>query len=409
MLEIMHHFMEQWALSLPHLNGRMSFIAGPRQVGKTTMVENFLSGLHQEKLYYNWDLASIKRRYAQNPIFFVEDLPTSGESPLWVGLDEIHKYPKWKNILKGYYDEWKKKIQFIVTGSARLDFFRRSGDSLVGRYFLFKMLPLGVSDFLSRTIEECWYPGKKFVPEISASLEAKNVVGALLDVNGFPESFLDGTKDFLTRWQDNHISLILREDLRDLTKISELAKLQTLLYLLPERVGSPLSLNSLRQPLECAHGSITLWLEALTKVYLIFSISPWSRKLTYSILKEKKYYFWDWSMVSSSSFRFENFVAVGLQRAIAAWNEWGKGVFELHYLRSRDGREVDFAICDQKKVHLLVEVKEQEETISPHLYYFKEKTGAGLAIQVISKKGVCVQKSKDLWLMGAERFFSLLP
>lgn len=405
-MRLIHPFMEQWALSAPHLHGRMSFIAGPRQVGKTTMVENFLSSLHQAPLYYNWDLASVKRRYAQNPTFFVEDLPAGG-SPVWVGLDEIHKYPKWKNILKGYYDEWKKKIQFVITGSARLDFFRRSGDSLVGRYFLFKMLPLGISDLVSRKKEECWHPGKAFIPD--AESKAGPAVQALLDINGFPESFLDGTKDFLTRWQDNHISLILREDLRDLTKISELGKLQTLLYLLPERVGSPLSLNSLKQPLECAHGSLSLWLAALTKVYLIFPVLPWSKRLSYSILKEKKYYFWDWSMVSDPSFRFENFVAVQLQRAVSAWNEWGKGVFDLYYIRNREGREVDFAVCDRQKVHLLVEAKEQEETISPHLYYYKEKTGAPLAIQVINKKGICIQKSRDVWLMGAERLLSLLP
>ena len=114
-------------------------------------------------------------------------------------------------------------------------------------------------------------------------------------------------------------------------------------------------------------------------------------------------------MVSDSSFRFENFVAVQLQKAVSAWNEWGKGVFELFYIRNKEGREVDFAVCDRNKVCLLVEAKEREETISPHLYYFKKKTGAPLAIQVVNKKGTCTQKSPDIWLMGADTLFSILP
>lgn len=398
------------ALSEKMLQGRMSFISGPRQIGKTTAVMRFLADQGQRHHYYNWDTLTVKKRYAANPLFFVEEiLPERARS--WVALDEIHKYPKWKNLLKGYYDEWKEKIQFIVTGSARLDLFRRSGDSLVGRYFLFKMLPLGIREvvpgFSSKS--KVWSPAEElsWVPPVSAHVS--EALESLLHLAGYPEPFAVGTEGFCTRWRDNYISLILQEDLRDLTKIVHLRKLETLLYLLPERVGAPLSLNALRQPLEAAHGSIRSWLEALKMVYLVFSIRPWTSHLARSVLKEEKYYFWDWGMVSSPGPRFENFVAVQLQRAVTAWNEEGKGPFQVHYVRTKEGQEVDFAVADRKKILLLVEAKEGETALSKSLPYFQEKVQADLSIQVVHPKGLCLQKGRGLYVMGADRFLSLLP
>lgn len=399
-----------WALSGEFLQGRMAFISGPRQVGKTTAIQRFLAEQGQKQLYYNWDTPTVKRRYAQNPLFFIEDLPAE-RLRSWVALDEIHKYPKWKNILKGYYDEWRGKIDFVITGSARLDLFRKSGDSLVGRYFLFRMLPLGIREVGGGSpsqLEE-WFPGKEIEAIPASSPEVSEATENLLHLTGYPEPFSVAQQSFYIRWQENHISLILREDLRDLTKITQIRKLETLLYLLPERIGSPLSLNSLRQPLESAHGSIRLWLDALKLVYLVFSISPWTSQLSRSILKEEKYYFWDWGMAGEGGSRFENFVAVQLQRAVASWNERGKGIFKLHYLRTKDGREVDFAVADRKRVFLLVEAKEQETTLSKSLSLFQEKLQPALAIQVVNRKGFCVQKGKGLYVMGADRLFSFLP
>ncbi len=398
-----------WALAEEYLRGRMSFIAGPRQIGKTTAVKAYLEKLQQKHLYYNWDAASVKKRFAVRADFFAEDLPP--ETKAWVALDEIHKYPKWKNILKGYYDEWKERAQFIVTGSARLDFFRKSGDSLVGRYFLFKLLPLGVKEALGLplSIKNTWSPERALTTIPLPLANAFEASQSLLEVSGFPEPFMAGTASFVTRWRDNHLSLILHEDLRDLTKITHVKKLETMLYLLPEKVGGPLSLNALRQTLESAHGSIASWLEALKKVYLLFSVSPWTTKMARAVKKEKKYYFWDWGIVTDKGPRFENFIAVQLERAVAAWNEWGRGTYKLHYLRTKDGQEVDFVIADRQKIYLLVEVKTGEESLSPTLAYFQERTKAPLAIQVINKKGVCSQKAKNLWLMGVDRFLAILP
>ena len=331
-MQNLHRYLTNWALSEEYLHDRMSFIAGPRQIGKTTAVKNFLATVKMKHLYYNWDSSSTKRRFAARPDFFIEDLPAEA-AKAWVALDEIHKYPKWKNILKGYYDEWKERIQFIVTGSARLDFFRKSGDSLVGRYFLFKMLPLGIKEILGQSlqIESTWSPEKDLKTIPLPANGAHEAIQSLLELTGFPEPFTAGTDNFITRWRDNHLSLILNEDLKDLTKITHIKKLETLLYLLPEKIGSPLSLNALRQTLESAHGSISLWLEALKKVYLIFSVPPWTARVARAVKKEEKYYFWDWGIVAEKGPRFENFMAVQLERAVAAWNEWGRGNYKLHY------------------------------------------------------------------------------
>lgn len=400
----------KWALSEEWLGNRMCFISGPRQVGKTTAIQRFLAAEKQPRLYYNWDTLSVKRRFAQNPLFFIEDLPPDITKP-WMALDEIHKYPKWKNLLKGYYDEWRDKVRFIVSGSARLDLFRRSGDSLVGRYFLFRMLPLGIREVLGRScsLAADWFPGEEISSVPPSRPETAHAVEQLLKLSGYPEPFLTGREDFYTRWQEEHLSLILREDLRDLTKITHLGKLETLLYLLPERTGSPLSLNSLCQPLGAAHGSIRLWLEALKRVYLVFSVGPWTTQLARSVRREEKYYFWDWGMVEEPGARFENFMAVQLQRAIASWNERGKGPLKLFLVRTKDGKEADFGIAHGKKVLLLVEAKAQETSLSQNLAYFQSRLQAPLAIQVVNRKDLCQQKGKGLYVMSADRFLALLP
>lgn len=408
-MDLRHNFIG-WALSRDQLHGRMSFISGPRQIGKTTAIQGFLKSLGLEKLYYNWDTQTIKKRFALNSAFFIEDLPA--ELPrVWVALDEIHKYPKWKNLLKGYYDEWKSRIDFIVSGSARLDYFRQSGDSLVGRYFHYKMLPLGVKEVLVIPYrpEDCWSPERELLSIPLPDLGIFSAAQSLLEIGGFPEPFSVNTREFSNRWRENYVSLIIHEDLRDLTKITHIKKLETLLYLLPEKIGGPLSLNSLRQSLESAHGSISAWLSALKKVYLIFSVPPWSARLARALRKEEKYYFWDWGIVTGKGERFENFIAVQLERAVAAWNEWGRGSFKLFYYRTKDGEEVDFVIADRQKVYLLIEVKAGEENLSPSLGRLQQATDARLAIQVVNKSGICAQKSKGLWIMGVDRLLTILP
>ena len=409
----------QWALDEDFLHGRMSFICGPRQIGKTTLAKAHLQKLGQGTNYYNWDSLSLRQKFASSPLFFIENLNLPSEqkhrlpqgTSARVVFDEIHKYPQWKNILKGYYDEWKAAIHFIIIGSARLDYFRHSGDSLVGRYFLFKMNPCHPHDLTGFSLDRnnAWHPKRDLLPFEEPQKAFQAATAQLLDISGFPEPFHVGTKEFYERWKENHISLITGEDVRDLSKISSIQKLQTLVFLLPERVGAPLSLNNLRNILQCAHATLHSWMETLKKVYLVFDVAPYTAKLKRAVSKERKFYFWDWGILEDPGKRLENFVAVQLERAVSAWTEWGKGAYELMYLRTKDGREVDFIITEKNKPLLLVECKSGDKSLSSSLIYFKERLGVPAAVQVLNLPGFLKQMGRGVFVAGLDRFLQLLP
>ena len=413
------HAIRLWALDQHFLHGRMSFICGPRQIGKTTLVRRHLEQIKQSDNYHNWDSLTLRQKFASNPLFFIENmsrplhagihLPTGDRE--WVVLDEIHKYPQWKNILKGYYDEWKDCIHFVITGSARLDYFRRSGDSLVGRYFLFKMNPLHPNDLTGVILDRdsTWLPNSLNTSFDESDESFRDATDHLYNVSGFPEPVYVGTKEFYERWKNNHISLITSEDVRDLSKITNIQKLQTLVFLLPERVGSPLSLNNLKNTLGCAHASVQNWLEVLKKVYILFDVAPYTAHLARSVRKERKYFFWDWGVLEDMGKRFENFVAVQLKRATSVWTEWGKGDFRLMYVRTKDGREVDFVVTERGKPLLLIECKRNDKILSPNLKYFKDRLKVQLAFQVIKTPGYLKQVDRGTFVLGLDRLLSILP
>ena len=414
-----HHTLRQWAFDLKFLHGRMSFICGPRQIGKTTLSQDHLEHFNQIDHYHNWDGLSLRQKFASNPLFFIENitlpLTITQKIPIeerpWVVFDEIHKYPQWKNILKGYFDEFRNQINFVITGSARLDYFRQSGDSLVGRYFLFKMHPLHPNDLSGTRLypETAWHPKLPMPAFEEPDQTFQDATGQLYDLTGFPEPLSVATKDFYERWKNNHISLITGEDIRELTKIASINKLQTLFFLLPERVGSPLSLNSLKMVLGCAHATVQAWLEALKTVYLLFDLAPYTGRLKRSVRKERKYYLWDWGLLEDQGKRFENFIAVQLQRAVSAWTEWGKGDYGLMYVRTKDGREVDFVITEKNKPYVLIECKKSDKSLAANLSYFKDRIQAPLAFQVIKTPGYLKQAGRGIFIIGLDRFLMLLP
>lgn len=185
--------------------------------------------------------------------------------------------------------------------------------------------------------------------------------------------------------------------------------METLLFLLPDRVGSPLSLNSLRYILECSYGSVKSWLDAFEKVFLVFSLTPFSRKISRSILKERKYYFWDWGLLDETGQRFENFVAVQLLRVVSTWNEWGKGKYALHYIRTKDGLEVDFAVTENNKVMFLVEAKTSDTEPEKAFKKIMAESGHPLSFQVINKKGYYKRTESDILVIGIDLFLQILP
>lgn len=327
------------------LEQKMVFIAGPRQVGKTTLALNLLgSETNEHPAYLNWDFPEVK-----DPLLRGE-LPADQKL---IVLDEIHKYHDWRNLVKGIYDKYKSSRQFLVTGSARLDYYRRGGDSLQGRYHLYRMHPISLREGFDN-------PNKKDVEH-------------LLKFGGFPEPFFKGEEIFWRRWQLERQKLVLQEDMISLEKVREISKIELLHFLLTERVGSPLSVNSLREDLSVAHETIEHWLQILENLFLIFRISPFNASKIRSVKKEKKLYFWDWSLCKDEGARFENLVASQLLKYCHLREDTLGFRMELGYIRDTDKREIDFVVLEENKPKFAVECKLGQKQISPHIKYFSER------------------------------------
>lgn len=360
--------------------GKMIFLSGPRQVGKTTFARNYLKQEGDRGLYWNWDDPLVRREYQKNPRFIESLLAASKNTCPVVVFDEIHKQKNWKNILKGFYDVFKGRAIFLVTGSARLDFFRTSGDSLVGRYFAYRLLPLGLPEAVGDlSIPRAETPAiftqaqeKIFLKTLMSYDEArcKKAFTRLLTYGGFPEPFIKADEGFSLRWRKDYACLLTREDIRDLTRIQDIRGVEHLLLLLPERVGIPMSINSLREDLGVHHKTVTQWLDAFKKIYLVFSIKPWTEHVARAIKKEEKYYFYDWTFVENQAYRFENMLSVMLMRMTCRFNELGLGDFELRYIRNKNKEEIDFIIVKDRKPFALFEAKTKETDIPSHATKF---------------------------------------
>lgn len=359
----------------------MVFLSGPRQVGKTTFALNWLASMGVEGTYFNWDDPAVKKEYIRNPLTFKNIILSKfhGQA-VPIVFDEIHKHKNWKNILKGFYDTTRDKMNLLVTGSARLGTYRKSGDSLIGRYFSFQMFPLSLpevtGDFSSLLYDDSLLSkGEGLIRFIERAQNPKSEDGLkrLLTFGGFPEPHLKGSQRFLRRWHQEYRTLLTKEDVRDLSRVSDLKGLEQLIEILPSKVGSPLSINSVREDLGYHHGTLTTWIEILSRLYLIFTIRPWHRNIIRSIKKEKKLFFSDWSFLEDSGRRFENLMAVTLVRMTARFTEMGLGAFELMYIRDKEKREVDFVVIKDNRPLALFEAKEGDEAISPAGKYFAKK------------------------------------
>lgn len=336
-----------------YLVERMVFVGGPRQVGKTTLCTQFLGakGIHSPA-YLNWD--NLKARKAIRS----GEIPTRSKI---ICFDEIHKFKLWRSFLKGLYDTQRDRHQFLVTGSARLDHYRKGGDSLLGRYRLVRLHPLSLGELSSFTSD-------------SAQL--------LLRFGGFPEVFLRGEERFLKLWHRERTHRIIYDDIRDLERVREMSYLELLVDALPERVGSPLSLRSLGQDLEVHPQTVRGWVGILDNVFYSFRISPYGSPKVRAVKKEQKLYLWDWSCLTSLGAKFENMVASQLLKYCHYIEDREGDVMELRYLRDTDKREVDFVVLKNKKPLFAVECKSGERGVSPHILYFKERTSIPKFYQV---------------------------
>jgi hypothetical protein len=351
--------------------GKMAFVSGPRQCGKTSMAKRLLA-MRGRGRYGNWDEAEFRRTWVRSPRPLVSFEETERGRPL-LALDEIHKAKGWKRTLKGLYDTLETPCDILVTGSARLNVYRRGGESLLGRYVNFRLHPFTLGEW-ERTEAPTPDSFLASLSENTADGVAQETLSILFRFGGFPEPLLRQSERYARIWRRGRSEKIVREDLRDLSRIPELSQVEMLMALLPERAASPLSLQSLRRDLEVAYDTVKRWMNYLNELYYVFEVRPYSRSIPRSLKKEGKLYLWDWSEVESPGARFENLVAGHLLKAAHFWTDTGEGDFELHYLRNREKQEIDFLLTRDRKPWLAVECKLTDEAVSaafpafvPHL------------------------------------------
>ncbi|MDP2645918.1 MAG: ATP-binding protein [Desulfobacterales bacterium] len=324
----------------------MVFVGGPRQVGKTTFAQTFLSPPGEKHpAYINWD--DIHKR----PAIMRGELPPGEKC---IVLDEIHKFARWRNLIKGLYDTNKSTVSFLITGSARLDHYRKGGDSLQGRYHYYRLHPFSLGELVIDPTKED--------------------VQALLQYGGFPEPCLRADERFWRRWQRERIQRVIYEDIRDLENIREISLLELLADELPHRVGSPLSIKNLKEVLQVAHETVSRWLEIFERMYFCFRISPFGASKIRAVKKEQKLYLWDWSLIKDPGARFENFMASQLLKYCHYMEDTEGFRMELRFLRDTDKREIDFIVLRDGKPMLAVETKSGDRAINPAIYYYKERT-----------------------------------
>lgn len=374
------------------LKQKMVFIGGPRQVGKTTFAREIIGPLYRHPSYYNWDFKPDRRDIINSAWPAEADL---------VILDEVHKYSKWKELVKGVYDKQKERLKIIVTGSARLDIFRRGGDSLQGRYHYYRLHPFSLAELLET--ENQIKPGAALsFPE---KAEAKARLIELSRWGGFPEPWLTKDETTLRRWHSERIERLFREDVRDLTAIKDLGSMELLAGILPEKAAGQLSLNALREDLEVSHRAVSNWINLLESFYYHFRVYPFTSRKIRSLKKEAKLYLWDWSEVKDNARRFENLVASHLLKFTHYLHDSEGFDLGLYYLRDVEGREVDFLVTFEQKPWFAVEVKMQETAISKQLKYFSERLKIPYLFQVINASGFDKQVG-DVRLISADKFLA---
>jgi len=357
------------------LQEKMVFIGGPRQVGKTTLARDIGASAYENCEYLNWD-----NREHRNSINNGKFSPAPG---LHI-FDELHKFRQWKNLIKGIYDTRPEQFDILVTGSARLDIYRRGGDSLMGRYHYFRLHPFSVAEALE--LANRLEPGKE--PVIEQRAGGRDLFEQLLMYGGFPEPFLKADTRSLRRWHNQRIERLAKEDIRDIETIRDLSALQLLMELLPRRVASLLSLNALREDLSVAHKTITLWMDILERFYYHFRVYPFTSDKVRSLRKEPKLYLWDWSEVPDNSARLENIVASHLLKMSHYLYDTEGHRVELYFLRDTDGREVDFLVTYNGAPWMAIEVKAADMAVSKHLHYFKTRLAIPYCFQVVGEKGI---------------------
>ncbi|MCR4318216.1 MAG: AAA family ATPase [Planctomycetes bacterium] len=351
---------------------QMAFVSGPRQVGKTTTCRM------QSDAYVNWDDVDDREKIMSGPRAIAASYGIDrmkSKAPVIV-FDELHKFPRWKSFLKGFFDVYSERARTIVTGSSRLDVYKRGGDSLMGRYFYYRMHPFTLAETIRQSI-----PDPKTI--VRPPQKAKQTeFDSLWRHGGFPEPFLKRDDRFTRRWTSLRREQIIREDIRDLTGIAQLDQIEVLARILSTRSSCQLVYSNLARELRTSDVTTKNWTESLCSLHFGFFVRPWFKNVARSLRKEPKWFLRDWSEVTDAGQKAETFVACHLLKAVENWTDLGFGKFQLCYLRDKEKREVDFVVIRDEEPWFIIEVKMSDEPLSPSLGYFQNQIRAPFAFQV---------------------------
>jgi predicted AAA+ superfamily ATPase len=368
---------------------KMVFLGGPRQVGKTTLASTLVASKFDRPAYFNWDNRQDRRQIMASAWPADADL---------IALDEIHKYRKWKGFIKGEYDKNKDRFRFILTGSSRMDVFRKGGDSLQGRYHFYRLHPFSAAELENR--KNSFVPFKELsIPRDAASASFKD----LMHFGGFPEPLTKQNDRVLRRWHNEKIERMFREDIQDIAIIRDIGSMKALSDLLPLRVGSLLSTNAIREDLDVSFRAAAHWLDVLETFYYHFRVYPFVSKAVLAIKKEPKLYLWDWSELSDEPVRFENLIASHLLKFTQYLHDFEGYKTNLYFLRDLAKREVDFLVTVDNRPWFAVEAKTGDAAPAPALALFKEKWKIPFCYQVVKASGVDTL-SRGIRIVSADKF-----
>ena len=356
-------------------NRQMAFVVGPRQVGKTTLCSEFIEGNN----YFNWDNINHRALILEGPEAVATKLQLNvlTKNQHFVIFDEIHKYKHWKNFIKGFFDVYSKKVKIIVTGSARLDVFRKGGDSLMGRYFLHRIHPFSIREITKKSTSTN--------SEISNPVKISDAkFENLIKYGGFPEPYIKSNIRFYNRWKNLRDNQLIKEDIRDLNLVKEIDQLELFAQLLKLQSVHGVDYTSFANKVRVSVDTIRRWVSLLEAQYYCFLIRPWHKNVSRSLIKEPKCFLWDWSLVEDKGLRLENFVASHLLKAIQFYQDIGLGKYSLHFIRDKDKKEVDFLVAKNNAPWFIVEVKASaNKQLSKNLIHFQNCLNLKHAFQVV--------------------------